>query len=80
MTTIRTEDTTIPESSADQTVVIKNDEVEAVSVSSPAASTTVRTSEGISQYTAMDICLHTVTKPYENEVTLRRQNPPLKCC
>ena len=46
MTTIRTEDTTIPESSADQTVVIKNEEVEAVSVSSPAASTTVRTSEG----------------------------------
>ena len=21
-----------------------------------------------------------LNKPYENEVTLRRQNPPLKCC
>ena len=32
-------------------------------------------------YTVMDIRLHTVTnKPYENEVTLTGQNPPLKCC
>ena len=55
MTTIRTEDTTIPEASADQTVVIKNEEVEAVSVSSPAASTTVRTSEGITRHAECDL-------------------------
>ena len=30
--------------------------------------------------TAMAPRLHTVNKPYENEVTLREQNPPLKYC
>ena len=24
--------------------------------------------------------IHLLNKPYENEVTLRRKNPPLKCC
>ena len=32
-------------------------------------------------YTAIKLRLHTVTnKPYENEVTLREQTIPLKCC
>ena len=31
-------------------------------------------------YTAAELRLHTVNKPYENEVTLRGKNMPLKCC
>ena len=33
------------------------------------------------RYTAIDICLRTVTRYlYENEVALREQEIPLKCC
>jgi hypothetical protein len=47
MTTIRSEETTIPVViPEDQTVIVKDDEFSSLGSSFPASSTTVRTSEG----------------------------------